>query len=243
MKPLLPAVVLSLVAVAPAQAQDPDTLFQVSTLGALQVGLFQPAMSVGELKRHGSFGLGTFAGLDGEMVVDKGVVYQVPFSGRARAVPDRQQTPFAAVTHFGADQRFTVGRAVDLVGLGRVVDRRLTSLNAFAAVRATGRFSMLTTRSVPQQSKPYQPLSAAVAQQREFDLSGRRGTLVGIRSPAYVGSLNVAGYHWHFISRNGKAGGHVLAFEAEGLRVRVDELLDWKVQLPDTRAFRRAMLP
>lgn len=226
---------------APAQAHDHDTLYQLSTLGALQQGLFQPALTIGELKAYGDFGLGTFEGLDGEMVVD-GTVFQVPFSGKARAARSGQQTPFAAVTFFEADKRFRVTREVDLVGLGAAVDRRLGSLDYFYAVKVTGTFTSLQTRSVAKQSKPYPSLGAAVAGQRTFDFVDVRGTLVGLRSPQYVGSMNVPGYHWHFISANGKAGGHVLALSGSRLRAAVDETRGWHVELPTTKAFERAEL-
>lgn len=45
------------------------TLFQVSTSAALVEGLYQGAVRVSRLLRHGDFGLGTFIDLDGEMVV------------------------------------------------------------------------------------------------------------------------------------------------------------------------------
>src|ERR1051325_6241811 len=45
-----------------------DEMFQVSTLDALSEGLYQGALSFGELKKNGDCGLGTFDSLDGEMV-------------------------------------------------------------------------------------------------------------------------------------------------------------------------------
>ena len=44
------------------------TLYQVSTAGALVEGLSEGEVTVGALKLHGDFGLGTFDELDGEMV-------------------------------------------------------------------------------------------------------------------------------------------------------------------------------
>lgn len=217
-------------------------MYQVSTLGALQQGLFQPALSIRSLKTHGDFGLGTYEGLDGEMIVSGGTVFQVPFSGKARVARSGQQTPFAVVTFFEPDQRFRVARRVDLAGLGSAIDRRLDSLNCFYAVKVTGTFSTIQTRSVRKQTKPYPPLSAAVAGQRTFERSEIKGTLVGIRSPEYVGTMNVPGYHWHFIAENGKSGGHVLALSASRLNVSIDQTRRWHVELPRTEAFQGADL-
>ncbi len=238
MNPLIAVPLAALgIAGAPAAPPEGDALYQLSTLQALQVGLYQPAMSIGQLREHGDFGLGTFEGLDGEMVVTQGTVFQVPFSGKARVARDSQQTPFAVVTFFDADQRFGVRRPVDVPDLNAAVDRRLPSLNDFYAVKVTGTFAYVQTRSVAKQPKPYLPLSAAVAGQRTFDLRNVKGTLVGIRSPQYVGALNVAGYHWHFITAAGKRGGHVLAMDASRLRVAVDQARAWHVELPATKAF------
>ena len=53
------------------------TVFQVSTTGALVAGIYDKEISVGSLLEHGNFGIGTFAQLDGEMVVLDGHVYQI----------------------------------------------------------------------------------------------------------------------------------------------------------------------
>jgi acetolactate decarboxylase len=58
------------------------TVFQVSVSGALVAGVYDREVSVQEILEHGDFGLGTFANLDGEMVIVDGHVYQVQGSGR-----------------------------------------------------------------------------------------------------------------------------------------------------------------
>jgi hypothetical protein len=74
------------------------TLFQVSTSAALVEGLYQGAVRVSQLLRHGNFGLGTFIDLDGEMVVLEGVCYRVTSDGVVttekgdRFIPYDQQT-------------------------------------------------------------------------------------------------------------------------------------------------------
>ena len=48
-----------------------DTLTQVSTIDAILNGLYDDIITYGELKEWGDFGIGTFEGLDGEMVALK----------------------------------------------------------------------------------------------------------------------------------------------------------------------------
>ncbi|MBB3397017.1 MULTISPECIES: acetolactate decarboxylase [unclassified Rhizobium] len=64
------------------------TVFQVSTSGALVAGVYAGVVSVRTILNHGDFGLGTFANLDGEMVVLDGLAYQVRGTGRV-SVADR----------------------------------------------------------------------------------------------------------------------------------------------------------
>src|SRR5882762_1890344 len=81
-------------------AMPVHTLFQVSISGALVAGVYDREVSVQSILQHGDFGLGTFANLDGEMVILDGRVYQVQGTGRvSEAAPDAG-APFAVVTHF-----------------------------------------------------------------------------------------------------------------------------------------------
>ena len=82
------------------------TLFQVSTSGALVKGIYQGAVSTGELLRHGDFGLGTFEGLDGEMVIVDGKIYQVRGDGTVQPIKEDVLIPFAAILPFTADVEF-----------------------------------------------------------------------------------------------------------------------------------------
>ena len=48
---------------------DENQLTQYSTIDALLSGVYDGNMSVAELKTRGNFGLGTFNGIDGEMII------------------------------------------------------------------------------------------------------------------------------------------------------------------------------
>ena len=92
-------------ALSDALGLDHATLFQVSTTGALVQGVYRGAMTLGTLKEHGDFGLGTFDGLDGEMVAFDGEFYQVHASGKIEKPPDNALIPFAVVTRFRPSTR------------------------------------------------------------------------------------------------------------------------------------------
>lgn len=46
--------------------------------------------------------------------------------------------------------------------------------------------------------------------EREFAMADVQGTLVAIRLPKGMSDLGAAGYHYHFITNDHSAGGHVL---------------------------------
>ena len=60
-------------------------LYQLSTLSALLLGDFEPSLSIGELKRHGTLGIGTFEGLGGELIILKTVESTLSQIRRRRA--------------------------------------------------------------------------------------------------------------------------------------------------------------
>ena len=86
------------------------TVFQVSTSGALVAGVYDRGVNVHTILEHGDFGLGTFANLDGEMVVVDGHVYQVKGSGEVLEADAEAGAPFAVVTRFSASTTATIGR-------------------------------------------------------------------------------------------------------------------------------------
>src|SRR5271156_5910169 len=87
-------------ALAGALEMEHSTLFQVSTSTALVQGVYDGVVRIGELKEHGDFGIGTFDGLDGEMVALDGRFYQVHGSGEVSEPGDDAKVPFAVVTAF-----------------------------------------------------------------------------------------------------------------------------------------------
>jgi len=217
--------------------------FQVSTLDALNAGVYEGALPLSALKLHGDFGLGTYDGLDGEMVFLDGKFYQVKEDGVGYIVADRVKTPFSTVTFFRPDRALNLTGKTNYQELQQQINAQLPTLNLPYAIRIKGNFPYLKVRSVPKQKSPYPPLAEVVSkQQRIFDLRNVKGTLVGFRLPQYLKGTNAAGYHFHFITDDLKAGGHLLDGEFMDNVVEVDALPDWEVTLPRHRSFDQAKL-
>jgi acetolactate decarboxylase len=217
------------------------TLFQVSTSGALVQGVYERAVSSNLLLNYGDFGLGTFENLDGEMVVLDGAIYQVRSDGKVTKIEKDAGTPFAVVTHFVADQDQMIENASSFKDLTKICDRYRDSDNLFYAFRIDGHFGRVHTRAMRETLEGL-PLAKAAAIQPEFEFTGVDGTLVGIWAPQFSSALNIAGYHFHFLSEDRSKGGHLLECSGKHLRIRVERLNDFHLSLPESEEFLRADL-
>ncbi len=208
-------------------------LFQTSTIDALLSGSYEGDVSFAELGARGDFGLGTFDALDGEMIGLDGVFYQIKADGRAYEVEEQTKTPFAVVTFFEPREIRQLAAPMDHAAFRTYLDGVVADDAATChAVRIDGHFSYVKTRSVPRQHKPYPPLVEVVEHQVTFELHDVRGSLVGFRFPDYVGGLNMAGYHFHFITEDRGAGGHLLEFQITRGELSVDHESDLNLELP-----------
>jgi len=206
---------------------------QVATIDALLTGVYDGHMSLETLRSYGDFGLGTFEGLDGEMILLDGTFYKVRADGKVYEPALSERTPFACVTSFEPDRRETISERADLAGLEKKIDALAPGPNRFCTFIIRGTFDRVKTRSVPAQQRPYPPLVEVARSQPVFHLSNVRGTLIGFRSPAFVKGVNVPGYHMHFLAEDLSGGGHVLDLVLREGVLEADTVHDWlSIYLP-----------
>ncbi len=235
-------IVLALSLFSPQVARTGEILFQYSTFDALLAGLYEGGLTMAELKKRGDFGLGTFNNLDGEMVVLNGKVYQLKTDGKVYPVADTMKTPLAAVTFFKADKSLAIPKAGNFQEMTALLDQALPSKNLFFAVKIEGRFKEVKVRSVPRQTPPYQPLVQVVKKQAVFPLKDVEGTLVGFYCPAYLKTVGVPGWHFHFLTKDRTQGGHVQDLALENLTAQIDTLPGFSLLLPQNQEFYQADL-
>jgi acetolactate decarboxylase len=209
------------------------TIFQVSTLDALMAGGFDGQTELGVLEQHGTIGLGTFHELDGEMVLLDKKVYQVRSDGHVIQVQDvKMTTPFAVTIAFEPDRQAAVTKPMNLTELQSYLDTLRPATARYAVFRIHGTFDQMKTRSVPRQHKPYPVLAEVIKTQPVFEFTAITGTLVGLWSPVYLKSITGSGYHFHFISDDHRAGGHVLALQLREGSIAVEAADELDMLLP-----------
>jgi acetolactate decarboxylase len=217
---------------------DHDTLYQVSTIDALMQGVFDGVQPIGELKKHGDFGIGTFDALEGEMIVLDGIVFQAKADGHIYTGVDSQTTPFATVTRFSRDVTATTRNQMNMTMFSSVMEKQLPTSNMIYAVRMHGTFPSMKVRSIPAQKKPYPTLSEAAKNQSVYTYSDTTGTIVGFYTPVFFKSVNVPGYHLHYLSDDHATGGHILDMTVPcGTTVEYDITPGFAMALPTSGDF------
>ena len=216
-----------------------ETLFQVNLLQSLTAGGYDGSISVAELSQYGDIGIGTFDGVNGEMIVLDGVVYQALYDGSVMIADDDETVPFATVTYMDADITEDVEiESMDQLKeyLNGIVEEN--GKNQFYMVRLDGSCSEVLVRSELKQEKPYRPLDEVLAEdQREFSYSGMNGSIIGLYCPSYMDGLNTPGWHFHFISDDRQSGGHMLDLSSFSGQLIIDKFSSFEMQCADTAEF------
>ena len=134
-------------------------LFQYGTMAGIMEGAFSGSITLEELLKYGNFGIGTFDGLDGEMIIVDGKIYKTDYYGNSTIQPTSTTTPFASITTFKAEYK-----KVDNYTFNNLVSKVNDYLNPnyFYAIKITGTFKKIHTRSPKKQEKPYPPSSKCI---------------------------------------------------------------------------------
>lgn len=220
---------------------DRHSLFQVSTTTALVEGVFRGAVTVKDLSRHGDFGLGTYEGLDGELVMLDGVCYRAGGGGSVTVADSNWEVPFGVVTRFVPDESVVIEASESLTDLEATLDALRPSENIFVGLRVDGSFEKLVMRAACP-AAPGEGLVEATSHQSEFDVRNLVGSLVGFWTPAYTKAVTVPGYHFHFIAADRSVGGHVFDLQAGGLAIGIHIESDVHIAIPQTVDYLQADL-
>lgn len=133
-----------------------DAIFQYSTKVDLLEGEFEGNLTQAAMLEKGDFGLGTFNGVDGEMVVFEDIAYRVDFDGPVLPASDELLIPFVMVKNFVEDKNVDVNYTVTADSLKKDLLNILVERDEPVAIRINGTFSRVKARSV--RNKPLHTL-------------------------------------------------------------------------------------
>ena len=217
------------------------SMYQVSTLQALAMGYNKAVITVEELIKHGDTGLGTFEGVDGEMIVADGICYRAMEDGTVTQAAPGTGVPFASVCNLCSWRSFRLDDVKDIDALKDILTMRIEEtfgLNSMHMVRIDGSFDRVCARSEAGQLTHHVTLKEMLKdKQRDFFFDDIRGTLVCVYYPDYMDGINAPGWHLHFLSSDRTKGGHVFDLSLRSGKAQMDKISRIEIRLPNSAAF------
>ncbi len=232
--------------VSPSKPKSTATLFQVSTLQALMQGYYYPVSTIVELKENGDFGIGCFEGVNGELIMLDGIVYQAIYDGSLQVPDNNTSIPYATVSFFKNDIEKTVLKNIKSINnlvkrLNKIVAKK--GKNLFYFVKIEGIFDKIKYRSEYAQKEPYKPLAKAMeTDQTFFERKKDMGTIVGLFCPDFMDKLNSTGWHFHYVNAERNRGGHLLEVSSKRVTIELSKNSNFKMKLPDSVKFQKLPL-
>ena len=199
-----------------------DTITQVSTYEALEMGAYDGSTPLKELVRYGDFGIGVMQELNGEFIVYNGQAYVCKQNGSVSIADLNTPVPYGMIVPFKTDFSMDIATATKKPDFEKRLLEFLPPNNQLIAVMVYGTFSQLKIRSLSKQNPPYEPLSDIEKGQAVFDYRDITGTLVGFCDPGYLKGIQQRGFQFYFLSADKKSGGHVMDFAISKAMVKVD---------------------
>ena len=217
-----------------------ESINQVALLQSLAQGYLGGTIKVKDIRAVGDTGIGTFEGVNGEMIVLDGTVYQALGDGRVVVADDKVVVPYATVTMFDDDATIDLTNIADKAAFEKALDKAVNEYgkNSFYMVKMHAEFPSILFRSEYGSQPPYPTLLEALkGKQTEFTATNIKGTLVGLYCPNYMSGLNTPGWHFHFISDDKKQGGHILELSLNKGTVHFDKTDKFTMMLPNDKHF------
>lgn len=218
-----------------------NKMYQVSTLQALALGYNEAVVTAEEVLKEGDTGLGTFEGVDGELIVLDGHCYRADENGDVTIVSPDTGIPFCAVSKHYGKQRLELKNMKNIEEIRTQLTNKIEEvfgLNSMHIVRIAGEFEMIDARSEAPYKSHHITLKEMLSHnQREFKFENIRGTMVGVYFPDYMDGINMPGWHIHFLSEDRTKGGHVFDVILKEGTAEIDKINNIYINLPQNPAF------
>lgn len=215
-----------------------NNLYNYGVIDAFIDGLYRGTLPIKNLKLKGDFGLGAPDMLNGELTIINGKAYQTKATGETVELPNSHLTSFASVTFFKADTTFVQSSFADKSTVLNTIEKVLPSKNKMYAIKISGKFGHIKTRAFPTiENEPFPKLAEILDRQQFFEYENIDGTLIGFFLPSYLNGINASGFHFHFLSRDKKQGGHILEFNGKDLKIEIATLKTFEMDTPNDKAF------
>ncbi|WP_052259488.1 acetolactate decarboxylase [Flavobacterium sp. KMS] len=217
------------------QVQEEKPIFHYSAMDAMRNGVYIGDLSIKSLAAKGSFGLGTYNHLDGEMIALDGIFYRIASDGRVTKAEVEREVPFASVAFFRADKEFEVSGIKNIEMLQKEIISKLPSANKPYALRIECVFESIVVGGANKLEDWDTTGLAELMKTRPLYKKGNiSGTLVGFYNPPSFAAIDLSPFHFHFISNDKTYGGHLVSGELSSVKIKIsiDEKSGYEILLP-----------
>ncbi len=199
-----------------------DNIYQYSSKNILLENDYVGDLTVGEIKRNGNFGLGTFNMFDGELVLYGENAYQVKTDGTINNMPNNILSPYVVTKFFEADTTVVLPNNISLDSLKAILLPLVEKTNTPLAIKIYAKFKTLKSRSIDKVDNESIELEEIIANQTVFNFTNVSGTVIGFWYPQYFDGVNFPGFHFHVLLDDLSGGGHLLNCTFENVDVEID---------------------
>lgn len=218
-----------------------NTIYQISTFGALVEGCLDGFISLKELRKLGNFGIGGITGLDGEITCLDGEFYHLLENGSINFADKKAMSPRMTMSFFKASRSININQPFFYNDLQKIIESSIPSKNIMYAIKIIGDFTFVKTKCYPKQNKPYPRGGVKIASSKKiFEMSNIRGTMIGYFMPEHLKELGYFKYHFHFLSADKKYGGHIIDFKIIQGNIEIDDKHNLFVSLPKSIDYYKA---
>ncbi|MFH6991813.1 acetolactate decarboxylase [Flavobacterium sp. FlaQc-48] len=218
------------------QNQQEKPIFHYSVMDAMRNGVYIGELSIKSLADRGSFGLGTYNHLDGEMIALDGIFYRIASDGHVTKAALEREVPFAAVAFFRADREFEASGIKNIEMLQREIISKIPSLNKPYAIRIECTFESIVVGGAKKiEDKNTTGLAELMKTRPLYKSEKISGTMVGFYNPPSFASIDLSPFHFHFISDDKTFGGHLVSGDLSSLKIKIsiDEKPGYEILLPN----------
>lgn len=202
-----------------------------------KTGYYDAVTTVRQARKHGNFGVGQFAALDGELTVVDGCFYHAKADGSVTLADEDSELCFAQLSFYDPESEWDVSAGVTDQTFGHFLSGQMSFANSFCAFRISGTFDHIVPTAPPAVQKPYPPFSGVGALRKSFPGTNIAGRIVGYYSPVFAGDTGIPGYHFHFVSDDRLSSGHVTSFTLSAGRVDAERINEYCLRMPDSAEY------
>lgn len=200
--------------------------------------IYEGEITAKQMKQLGDIGVGVSNHLNGELTAVDGVIYSIAADGTATVAPDDLQAPYMSMLKFEPTKTITLTNIASFKALQDAVISEVSSINSFYAFKAKGTFAYAHLASAHGVTDEDVDFFEYLGSRQMYDLTNVEGTIVGIYTPDYLGTISIPGLHFHFQNGDNTVGGHLEDIRFETMDFKIQEFDRIDVVLPNVPEFR-----